>query len=76
MKSGSLPVSYTEDGLIFADGSHLKADVIVFTTGFQGNMREIARQLFGDEVADRADDYWGIDPEGEIKGAFKPIGRT
>ncbi|CRG84500.1 4-hydroxyacetophenone monooxygenase [Talaromyces islandicus] len=75
MKSGSLPVSYTEDGLLFADGSHLKADVVVFTTGFRGNMRDSARQLFGDEVADRADDYWGINPEGEIKGAFKPTGQ-
>ncbi|KAH8704913.1 putative flavin-containing monooxygenase [Talaromyces proteolyticus] len=73
MKSGSLPVSYTEDGLLFADGSHLKADAVVFTTGFLGNMRDTARQLFGDEVADRADDFWGVDDEGEIKGAYKPM---
>lgn len=75
MKTGSLPVSYTDTGLLFADGSHLKADVLVFATGFLGNLRDIVRQMFGDKVADKAGDCWGVDDEGEIKGAFKPLGR-
>jgi hypothetical protein len=75
MKTGSLPVSYTDTGLLFADGSHLKADILVFATGFVGNLRDIVRQMFGDKVADRAGDCWGVDDEGEIKGAFKPLGR-
>lgn len=60
-----------EDGLEFEDGSRLKADVIVFATGFLGNVRTIVRSLFGTEVASRADDYWGLDSDGEVKGAFK-----
>ncbi|GAM34193.1 hypothetical protein TCE0_015f01609 [Talaromyces pinophilus] len=75
MKTGSLPVCYTDTGLLFADGSHLKADVLVFATGFVGNLRDIVRQMFGDKVADRAGDCWGVDDEGEIKGAFKPLGQ-
>ena len=35
----------------FADGSNLEADEIVFATGFQ-NMRETARKIFGDGLAD------------------------
>lgn len=75
MKTGSLPVSYTETGLLFADSSHLKADVLVLATGFLANFRDIVCQIFGDKVADRAGDCWGVDDEGEIKGAFKPLGR-
>lgn len=75
MKTGSLPISYTKTGLQFDDGSHLDADVIVFATGFLRNMRHLTSQFFGDEVANRAGDCWGVDSEGEIKGAFKPTGR-
>lgn len=75
VKSDSLPVKYTEDGLECADGSHLKADVVVFATGFLTNLRVIVKELFGDDVGDKVEDYWGLDEEGEIKGAFKPSGR-
>ncbi|EED23406.1 flavin-containing monooxygenase, putative [Talaromyces stipitatus ATCC 10500] len=75
IKAGSPPVSYTPTGLLFADGTHLKADVLVFATGFLGNMRDIVRRIFVDEVADRAGDCWGVDDEGEIKGVFKPTGQ-
>jgi hypothetical protein len=75
MKSDSLPVRYTEKGLLFGDGTELPADVIVFATGFVGNMRGEVRQLFGDRIADQVQDFWGIDEEGEIKGAWKPCGR-
>ena len=34
MKGDSPIACYTKDGLEFADGSTLKADVIVFATGF------------------------------------------
>ena len=35
----SAPVSYTEKGLLLKNGTDLDADVIVFTTGFEGNMK-------------------------------------
>ena len=75
MKSGAGIARYAEDGLIFEDGSKIEADVIIYATGFAGNMRNSVRDLFGDEVAGRVEDFWGLDAEGEIKGAFKPSGR-
>ena len=38
-------------GLTFKDGSELEADEIVLATGYQ-NMRETARKIFGDQLAD------------------------
>ena len=75
VKSDALPVHYTEEGLMFNDGRELKADVIVFATGFVGTMKDTIREMLGSEVADRVEDFWGINEEGELKGAFKPSGR-
>jgi hypothetical protein len=75
MKSDSLPVRFTSDGLEFADGSHLKADVIVFATGFKSNMRYLAQDIFGQEIADQMGDFWNLDKEGELKGFAKSSGR-
>lgn len=76
MKAGALPTHYTRTGLAFSDGTEIAADVIVFSTGFVGNMRTEVAQIFGSEVASRADDFWGLDEEGELKGVFKRNGRT
>jgi hypothetical protein len=75
MKSDSLPVQYTSDGLEFSDGSHLKADVIVFATGFRSNMRYLVQDIFGQEIADQMGDFWNLDKEGELKGFAKSSGR-
>ena len=53
----------------------LDADVIVFSTGFEGNLREALIPILGDDVASRLNDWWGIDEEGELRGAYKPSGR-
>ncbi|KAI9693499.1 MAG: hypothetical protein M1820_009235 [Bogoriella megaspora] len=74
IKSDSLPISYTENGLQFSNGSHLRADVIVFATGFVGNLKLVVEDLFGSEIANEVGDFWGLDPEGELKGAYKPTG--
>lgn len=66
---------YTEKGLGFADGSEVSADVIVFATGFVGNLRQHVEKMFGPEVADRAGDCFGLNEEGEVLGAFKPLNR-
>ncbi|KAK5033316.1 hypothetical protein LTS07_003618 [Exophiala sideris] len=71
MKAGALPTHYTRTGLAFSDGTEIPADVIIFSTGFVGNMRTEVAQIFGKEVAARADDFWGLDEEGELKGVFK-----
>lgn len=57
----------------FADGSELEADEIVFATGYQ-NMRSQAREIFGDEVADKVDDIWGFNNEGEFRTMWQRTG--
>jgi len=75
IKSDSLAVRFTENGLAFDDGSELPADVIVFATGFCGNLRDDVRTILGDDVADKVSDFWGLDDEGEPRGAYRPSGR-
>ncbi|KIW19447.1 hypothetical protein PV08_00019 [Exophiala spinifera] len=65
--------SLTKDGLLFEDGSELKADLIVLATGFEHNFRKQTEQILG-PIADQIDDYWGIDREGEIRALAKPAG--
>ncbi|KAJ5774146.1 hypothetical protein N7457_009042 [Penicillium paradoxum] len=60
-------------GLRFADGTELPADEIVFATGYQ-NMRTETRVIFGDEVADRVGDIWGLDQEGEMRTIWRRSG--
>lgn len=75
MKSDALPTHFTHTGLGFSDGTEIPADVIVFCTGFTGNMRTDVTKIFGQAIADRVDDYWGLDDEAELKGVFKGTGR-
>jgi hypothetical protein len=58
-----------------ADGSTIEADLIVFCTGFNGNMRTRVARMVGPEIADQLDDYFCFDAEGEVRGNWKPIGR-
>ncbi|KAK3653624.1 hypothetical protein LTR56_004479 [Elasticomyces elasticus] len=70
----ALPVSYTETGLLLNDGTRLDADVIVFATGYAGNMKTAATQIFGEEIASTLQEFWQCDEEGEIRGAWKDTG--
>jgi cation diffusion facilitator CzcD-associated flavoprotein CzcO len=63
----------TSDGLVFEDESLLEADVVVLATGY-ANMRETARKLFGDELADRVKPVWDLDPEGELNALWRDSG--
>lgn len=75
VKSDSPLARFTRTGLLFEDDTHLPADVVVFATGYKGNARDTVKELFGKEVHDRVEDYWGLDKEGEVRGAFKPSPR-
>ncbi|KAJ5681980.1 uncharacterized protein N7477_001920 [Penicillium maclennaniae] len=57
---------------LIIDGK-IKGDEIVFATGYQ-NMRTQARLIFGDEVADRVGDVWGLDAEGEMRTIWRRSG--
>ncbi|KAL9097304.1 MAG: hypothetical protein Q9165_000731 [Trypethelium subeluteriae] len=58
---------FEENSLVLADGRELEADVVVLATGFD-NMRTSIRRVLGNEVADRCQDAWGLDGEGELRG--------
>lgn len=75
VKSDAAPVRYVEHGIEFSDGTVLDADIVVHATGFASNMRGEVYRLFGAKVGDKVEDFWGLDKEGEISGAFRPCGR-
>lgn len=52
--------------LVLADGTKLDADIVVLATGYD-NMVTSARKILGDKVADRCQDVWDLDSEGEVK---------
>lgn len=64
---------FSRHGLDFSDGSSLDADVVVFATGFEGNIRVMAEHILGDEVLEKMDDFYQFDAEGEVIGAWKPM---
>ena len=73
IKQGQEITRVEAHGLVFTDGTRLAADEIVFATGY-GNMRNAARKLFGEQVADRVQDVWGLDEEGETRGIWRRTG--
>ncbi|KAL5606768.1 hypothetical protein BROUX41_003154 [Berkeleyomyces rouxiae] len=74
VKNGHEISRVTPDGIVFDDGTELKADHIVFATGYQ-NMRTQTRLTFGDDVADRVtSDVWGFNKEGEMRLMWQRTG--
>jgi putative flavoprotein involved in K+ transport len=73
VKNGVEIERFTRDGVEFNDGTSLEADVVVLATGYQ-NMRESARALLGDAVADRCTPVWGLDEEGELRTMWRRSG--
>jgi cation diffusion facilitator CzcD-associated flavoprotein CzcO len=64
---------FAAGGVVYTDGTTEDADVVIFATGYQ-NMRESARLLFGDEVADACAPVWGVDDQGELSGVWRRSG--
>ena len=80
LRSGLEIERIVEDGLILADGSHERADRIIYATGF-GAMEEWVEVLMGADVREKLGRCWGYgsgfkgDPgpwEGEIRNMWKP----
>ncbi|PTB62021.1 FAD/NAD(P)-binding domain-containing protein [Trichoderma citrinoviride] len=65
--------SFTPDGLLLADGSELKADIVLLATGYQ-TMHSTARSIFGDKVASRLGKVWDLNEEGEINSIWRYSG--
>lgn len=74
VKSDASVVSLDETGIAFSDGSHADADVIVYCTGFKHDTREIIANIVGEEHALQLEPVWGVDKEGEIRGAYRSSG--
>jgi hypothetical protein len=73
IKSGQTITSLSPKTINFADGTEIKADEVLFCTGYEnGSMR--TRRVFGDSVADAIEPIWGYDEQGEIRGAWRRSG--
>ena len=64
---------FEPDALVLADGRKLDADIVVLATGYD-NMVTTARKCLGDKVADRCNDVWDLDSEGEVRAMWRPSG--
>lgn len=74
IKQGTEIERFTEDGVVFADGTAIdNLAIVVLATGYS-NMKETARRIFGDNVADRLNPVWGLDEEGEFKTMWRDSG--
>ncbi|KAJ7636748.1 FAD/NAD-P-binding domain-containing protein [Roridomyces roridus] len=73
IKQGVEPASFTQDSLVFTDGSSLPADVVIYATSYE-NIRDNMRPLFGDQVIDQTSPVWGVDDEGELLGCYRASG--
>ncbi|OAX32564.1 FAD/NAD(P)-binding domain-containing protein [Rhizopogon vinicolor AM-OR11-026] len=73
IKNGCSIQGFTENGLIFSDGTELQADIIVFATGF-GDHLDAMREACGDEVASKVGSVWGMDNEGQLQGVWRHCG--
>jgi len=73
LAQGSGLAEFTPEGIRLEDGRTLEADLVVLATGYR-NMRETARRLFGDDVADRLPLVLGIGEDGEIGGLYRRTG--
>ncbi|EJF61137.1 dimethylaniline monooxygenase (N-oxide-forming) [Dichomitus squalens LYAD-421 SS1] len=73
VKNGVTVEKFTENGVVFSDGSQLPADVVIFATGYT-NMRENNKELFGEDVIGITDEVYGLDEEGELRGSYRPSG--
>jgi len=73
VKSDSELERITEGGVLFKDGSHLEADVIILATGYEG-VRDTISGLCEPEIAAKIKPVWGLDDECEINSAWRDCG--
>ncbi|KAJ8128760.1 hypothetical protein O1611_g4873 [Lasiodiplodia mahajangana] len=61
------------NGLRLDDGTELEADEIICATGYQ-NMRTATEVIFGEDVASKVGDVWGLNEEGETRIMWRRSG--
>ncbi|KAI9695548.1 MAG: hypothetical protein M1820_008561 [Bogoriella megaspora] len=75
VKSGVPIKTLNADGIEFADGTRTPADVIVLATGQDHDYRNQLSLILGSDVAQRLEDFWGLDEEGEVRNIMKTAGK-
>jgi hypothetical protein len=75
IKSGDKIKQFVEDGLEFESGEVVKADVVVFATGYQRDPRIQAAAVVGNDVAKSMRLSRGLDQDGEMEGYMMPVGK-
>jgi hypothetical protein len=73
IKQGTEPDYFTDDALVFKDGSSLRADLVVFATGYEP-IKSSVSDIFGEELAGKVTPVWSLDEEGENRRAYTPSG--
>lgn len=76
VKSGDKMKRFVEDGLEFESGEVVKADVVVFATGYQRDPRIQAASIVGNDVAKSIRMSRGLDEDGELEGYMMPVGKS
>lgn len=64
---------FDEHAVVLSDGSVVEADLVVFATGYTG-LRDYVTPILGEKVMAEVGPIWGLDEEGEIRGAYRPSG--
>jgi putative flavoprotein involved in K+ transport len=64
VKSGIAVDRLIPTGVVYSDGTEGAADVVIFATGF-GDMRDVAREIVGEEIGQRLNLVWGLDEHNE-----------
>jgi len=73
LKNDSVIEEFTKTGLKFDNGSTLDADLVIFATGL-GDYRDGFRKLLSEELGGKLKPMWGLDDDGEPRGAWRDIG--
>ncbi|BGP19956.1 hypothetical protein JCM10213v2_008087 [Rhodosporidiobolus nylandii] len=73
IKQGVEIEKLTSTGVLFKDGVHIEADMVVMATGYD-SQRSTVRRIVSDDVADRLGNVWGQDAQGEIPGVWRYSG--
>ncbi|KAJ5221561.1 flavoprotein CzcO associated with the cation diffusion facilitator CzcD [Penicillium citrinum] len=64
---------FARDAVVLKDGTHLNADIVVLATGYD-NMKTTVQKVMGSKVAERCNDFWDLDVEGELNSIWRPSG--
>lgn len=73
VRSGVSVSRICSQSVILTDGTSLPADEIIFATGYK-SMKTTTRKIFGDKVADKVKEVWGLDEDGELKSVWRRSG--